>query len=56
MFKTTKFLGSTAVVAMAVAAASPAFALDNIRPISPSLENIRPVRPGLEQIRPVRPA
>jgi len=55
MFKASKVLGITTGLAMAVAAATPAFALEQIRPVGPSLEQIRPVRPSLEQIRPVRP-
>ena len=56
MFKATKILGITAVLAMATAAAAPAFAYENIRPVKPAYENIRPVKPAYENIRPVNPA
>ena len=46
MFKATKVLGITTVLAMAAAAATPAFAFDNIRPVKPSFDNIRPVKPA----------
>ena len=46
MFKATKILTISAALAMGVAEATPAFALENIRPVRPSLENIRPVRPN----------
>jgi len=47
MFKATKVLGFTAAIAMAVTAAAPAFAMDNIRPVKPQMDNIRPVRPSM---------
>jgi len=56
MFKATKILTIAAGLAMGVAAATPALALEQIRPIGPSLEQIRPIRPSLEQIRPIRPS
>ena len=46
MFKATKILTLTAGLAMGVAAATPVFALEQIRPIGPSLEQIRPIRPS----------
>ena len=46
MYKASKFLGITTVLAMAVTAATPAFAFDNIRPVKPSFDNIRPVKPA----------
>ena len=56
MFKATKILTIATGLAMGVAAATPAFALEQIRPIRPSLEQIRPIGPSLEQIRPIRPS
>jgi hypothetical protein len=56
MFKASKVLGITTVLAMAVTAATPAFAMDNIRPVRPSMDNIRPVGPSMDNIRPVRPS
>ena len=56
MFKATKVLTITASLAMGVAAATPAFAYEQIRPVKPAYEQIRPVKPGYEQIRPVNPA
>lgn len=56
MFNATKFLGLTAGMVMAVAAATPALALDQIRPFGPSaLDQIRPFNPSLDQIRPFKP-
>ena len=55
LFKASQFLGLTGGLVLAVTAATPAFALDNIRPVGPALDNIRPVRPSLDNIRPVKP-
>lgn len=56
MFKATKILTITAGLAMGVAVATPALALDQIRPIRPSLDQIRPISPSLDQIRPIGPS